>query len=63
MLVPSLRSAAGSYGSGTAAIEGSYRCDPIWAGANLKFLYDGDPAQTPPKYVSGYIPDMNTPLD
>lgn len=63
VLVPSLRSAAESFGSGTAAIEGSYRCDPIWAGANLKFLYDRDAAQTPPKYVKGYDPNTKTELD
>lgn len=62
-LVPSLRSAAESFGSGTAAIEGSYRCDPVWAGANLKFLYDRDAARIPPKYARGFDPDIRTELD
>ena len=61
-LVPSLRSAAESFGSGTAAIEGDWRIDPIWAGANLRFLYDADAASTPPRYVKGFIPNMRTEL-
>jgi glyoxylase-like metal-dependent hydrolase (beta-lactamase superfamily II) len=62
MLVPSLRSAEESFGSGTAAIEGDYRCDPVWAGANLKFLYDLDTVQTPPHYVKGFFPNIKTQL-
>lgn len=61
-LVPSLRSAEESFGSGSAAIEGSYRCDPVWAGANLKFIYDRDAAQIPPKYARGFFPNIKTKL-
>lgn len=33
-LSPSLRSAAESFGSGSIAVEGDWRYDPIWAAAN-----------------------------
>ena len=61
-LVPSLRSAAYSFGSGTAAIEGDWRIDPIWAGANLRFLREADRLAVPPRYARGFNPDIRTEL-
>lgn len=62
-LVPSLRSAAESFGSGTATIEGDYRYDPVWGGANLRFIYEADRTAVPPRYARGYTPGMQTNLD
>lgn len=61
-LVPSLRSAAESFGSGTAAIEGDWRLDPIWAGANLRFLREADRLAVPPRYAKGFDPTIRTEL-
>lgn len=61
-LVPSLRSAAESFGSGSAAIEGDWRIDPIWAGANLRFLREADRLAVPPRYARGFNPRIRTEL-
>ena len=61
-LQPSLRSAQESFGSGSATIAGDWRIDPIWAGANVKFLYDSDAAQNPPHYVIGFDPTIRSTL-
>ena len=61
-LVPSLRSAEESFGSSTAAVEGNWRLDPLWAAANLRFLYDADRDAAPPRYARGFSPNVNTPL-
>lgn len=61
-LVPSFRSAAESFGSGSAAIEGDWRIDPIWAGANLRFLREVDRLAVPPRYAKGFCPDIRTEL-
>lgn len=61
-LVPSLRSAAESFGSGSAAIEGDWRIDPIWAGANLRFLREADRTAIPPRYAKGFCPEIRTEL-
>lgn len=63
VLSPSLRSAAESFGSGTATIVGNWRLDPIWAGANLQFVYESDRLAVPPKYVCGFDPSIRTTLD
>ena len=61
-LLPSLRSAAESFGSGSIAVEGDWRHDPIWAAANLQFLYDIDTQQDPPRYAPGFDPTIKTVL-
>lgn len=61
-LFPSLRSAAESFGSGSIAVEGDWRHDPIWAAANLQFLYDTDTQQDPPRYAPGFDPTIKTVL-
>lgn len=61
-LFPSLRSAAESFGSGSIAVEGDWRHDPIWAAANLQFLYDIDTQQDPPRYAPGFDPTIKTIL-
>lgn len=61
-LSPSLRSAAESFGSGTAVIDGEWRIDPIWSAANVKFLYDRDAQADPPRYAQGYQPGTKTTL-
>ena len=61
-LSPSLRSAAESFGSGSIAVEGDWRHDPIWAAANLQFLYDIDTQQDPPRYAPGFDPKIKTIL-
>ena len=61
-LSPSLRSAAESFGSGTAAIVGDWRLDPCWAAANLRFLRDQDRDADPPRYAPGFHPDITTNL-
>lgn len=61
-LFPSLRSAAESFGSGSIAVEGDWRHDPIWAAANLQFLYDIDTQQDPPRYAPGFDPTIKTVL-
>lgn len=61
-LRPSLRSAAESFGSGVIAVDGDWRIDPIWAAANLKFLYEADAAADPPQYAPGFIPGIQTAL-
>lgn len=61
-LVPSLRSAAESFGSGTATIEGDWRVDPIWAAANVQFIYEQDKEQQPPRYAYGFDPNIETEL-
>lgn len=61
-LFPSLRSAAESFGSGSIAVEGDWRHDPIWAAANLQFLYDTDIQQDPPRYAPGFDPTIKTVL-
>jgi glyoxylase-like metal-dependent hydrolase (beta-lactamase superfamily II) len=62
-LAPSLRSAAESFGSGSIISEGSWRLDPLWVAANLRFLYDRDRDSTPPKYVPGFDPNITTDLN
>lgn len=61
-LVPSLRSAAESFGSGSAAMEGNWRLDPFWVAANLRYVYDADRDATPPRYAKGFVPGIKTPL-
>lgn len=61
-LSPSLRSAAESFGSGTIAVEGDWRHDPMWAAANLQFLYDADALEDPPRYAPGFDPTIKTTL-
>lgn len=61
-LQPSLRSAQESFGSGTVAMDGNWRIDPIWACANVKFIYDADIKQTPPRYALGFDPSIHTVL-
>ena len=62
-LTPSLRSAAESFGSGSVISEGSWRLDPFWVAANLRFLYDRDRDSTPPQYVPGFDPNITTDLN
>ena len=61
-LVPSLRSAAESFGSGTMTVEGDWRLDPVWAAANVQFIYDKDRDHQPPHYAYGFDPDIQTEL-
>ena len=49
-------------GSGSIAVEGDWRHDPIWAAANLQFLYDIDTQQDPPRYAPGFDPKIKTIL-
>ncbi len=53
-LSPSLRSSADSMGSGTELISGDWRYDPIWVGANVRFLTEADRLAEPPRYAKGY---------
>lgn len=62
-LTPSLRSAVESFGSGTATIVGDWRLDPIWAGANVQFIYEADRLAVPPRYARGFDPTVRTSLD
>ncbi|MGN1014504.1 MAG: MBL fold metallo-hydrolase [Butyricicoccus sp.] len=59
-LTPSLRSAAESFGSGSALIQGNWRLDPCWTSANVKYLYDSDAAAQ--RYAEGYRDDVHTVL-
>ena len=59
-LVPSLRSAAESFGSGTAVFDGDWRTAPIWAGANVRFLFGADMKAVPPRYAAGFDPELRT---
>lgn len=61
-LSPSLRSAAESFGSSTAAVVGDWRLDPFWAAANLRFLLDSDRDSDPPRYAPGFDPNVTTEL-
>ena len=62
-LVPSLRSAEASFGSGTIALAGDWRLDPFWAAANIRFVYGADRDSTPPRYARGFSPNISTPLN
>lgn len=57
-LEPTIRSKEESIGSGTVVMYGDYRIDPIWNGANVKYIYDADAKADPPKYVKGYDHDI-----
>ena len=59
-LSPSLRSAAESFGSGCALIQGNWRLDPCWTSSNVKYLYDADVSDQ--RYAEGYRDDLHTVL-
>lgn len=61
-LSPSLRSAQESFGSGTMAVAGDWRIDPVWAAANMQFLYERDRVRQPPCYARGFEPNIKTEL-
>ena len=52
-LVPSLRSAAESFGSGCIIVDGDWRHGPMWNAANVKFLYEKDRLSDPLRYTKG----------
>lgn len=55
-LEASFRNARETFGSGTICVEGDWRYDPVWAGANVRFIYDRDCQAETPVYARGYDP-------
>ena len=53
-LLPSLRSASESFGSGTVLSDGNWRLDPVWTAANIKFMREADRTASPPRFVRGF---------